>query len=72
LLIGKEEIFHISTNHQKNEEEEKWENKIIDEKDPDVQNPLMKINEEVALTQAQNEMIDQIAKIRDSVNLENE
>jgi hypothetical protein len=32
----------------------------------------MKINEEVALTQAQNEMIDQIAKIRDSVNLENE
>lgn len=32
----------------------------------------MKINEEIALTQAQNEMIDQIAKIRDSVNLENE
>lgn len=36
----------------KNEDEEKWENKIINEKDPDVVNPLMKINEEVALTQA--------------------
>jgi len=32
----------------------------------------MKINEEVAMTQAQNEMIDQISKIRDSVNLEND
>jgi len=32
----------------------------------------MKINEEVALTQAQNEMIDQIARIRDGVDLQNE
>lgn len=61
------------TQPPKNEEEEKWENKFIENEDPDVKNPLLEVAETAGtkLTEAQNEIIAGISKLRDQNNLHN-